>query len=233
MTEKNGQVHCLTYNNNLDNAFVATKLGVQDMLIVSLSINFDKYPPGSFLSGVYITLHSQERTAHLSSGLLASPGEIFLVRLKKSVNEYLNSTTSVESFDAKISTLGDQLFESKWGPKNDTIVLAFTYQDLDVMIVRELPPYNTLSFLSETGGVLGLLLGTSLVNLIIFLIQWCWGLGSNELNWASVQNKREVMTDQPNNDLFSNNIGKNKLTLDTHKPEEERLGHLKDNFCLV
>jgi hypothetical protein len=190
LNDKNSQVDCLTFNNNLENAFVATKLGLQDMLFISVSININKYSNSSFLSGVYINLHSQERFSSPGSGLLASPGEIFLIRLKKMVNEYLNNT-HVESFDAKVSTLIDHDFEMKWGPKNDTVVLAFMYQDLDVMIVKELPPYNILSFLSETGGVLGLLVGASIFNLVFFIVQWFWGLNLNEVNWASVQNKDE------------------------------------------
>jgi hypothetical protein len=225
--DRNKNSHCLTYNNNIDNAFVATKLGTQDMLIISLSINITSYPRGSFLSGVYISLHSQDKSAPTGhSALLASPGEIFLVRLKKSVNEFLNSTTSIESFDAKISTLGSYNFESSWGYKNDTVVLAFTYQDLNVMIVRELPPYNILTFLSETGGVLGLLLGTSIVNLIIFLIQWGWGLRLNEFKWFSVQNKHDsaynnnmtILTEPPNSKSI---------------PNEEKSKDLIENFCLV
>ena len=73
--------------------------------------------------------------------------------------------------------------------RNDTVVIAFTYQDLNVLVVKELPPYSLLTFLSETGGMLGLLLGTSIVNLIIFLLQWSWGLRFNEYNWINVQNK--------------------------------------------
>jgi hypothetical protein len=163
------------------------------MFIISLSLNIKDYPVTSLFSGVSILLHSQDKQPAMDGGLLASPGDIFLVRLKKNINEYLNSTTPIDSYDAKISTLGDQNFEKKWGPKNDTIVLAFTYQDLNVMIIRELPPYTIFTFLSETGGVLGLLLGTSLVNLIVLLFQWSWGLRLNEFNWASVQNKQELI----------------------------------------
>jgi hypothetical protein len=160
------------------------------MLIISVNINIDKYPVKSLSSGVHISLHSQGVRSDVLYGLMASPGEVYIIRLKKTVNEYLNST-SVESFDGKISTLGAYNYEKNWGEKNNTVVLAFTYQDLSVMIVRELPPYDVLTFLSETGGVLGLLLGTSIVNLIVFLLQWGWGLRINEYNWASVQNKQD------------------------------------------
>lgn len=160
------------------------------MLIISVKINIKDYPSNSFTSGVHISLHTQGSNIESGSGLIASSGQVTLIRLKKTINEYLNNTT-IESFDGKISTIGDYNFEENWGNKNDTVVLALTYQDLNVMIVKELPPYGILTFLSETGGVLGLLLGTSLVNLIVFLIQWAWGLKFNDYNWVNVQNKKE------------------------------------------
>jgi hypothetical protein len=160
------------------------------MLIISVKINIKDYPLNSFTSGVHISLHTQSSNIDSGSGLIASPGQVTLIRLKKTINEYLNNT-SIESFDGKISTIGDYNFEDNWGPKNETVVLAMTYQDLNVMIIKELPPYDIMTFLSETGGVLGLLLGTSIVNLIVFLIQWAWGLKFNEYNWVNVQNREE------------------------------------------
>jgi hypothetical protein len=191
----------LNYNYNLDDAFVATKLGTQDMLIISVKIGINQYPNNSLTSGVHISLVSQGSKSELDSGLMASPGELFLVRLKKTVNEYLNST-SLESFDGKISTLGDHNFKNNFGQKNDTVALAFTYEDLNVMIVRELPPYDILTFLSETGGMLGLLLGTSLVNLIVFLLQWGWGLRLNEYNWVDVKNKQTKFNENLNGSIY-------------------------------
>jgi len=85
---------------------------------------------------------------------------MFLIRLKKVVNEYLNNT-STESYDSKISTIGSLNFENSWGPKNDTVVMAFTFQDLHVMIIRELKPYTILQYLSETGGVFWFFVGKS------------------------------------------------------------------------
>merc|ERR1712032_490266 len=185
---------CMTYNNNIEDAFVTSKLGIQDMLIISVKINIKDYPSNSFTSGVHISLHTQASNMESGAGLIASPGQVTLIRLKKTINEYLNNT-SIESFDGKISTIGDYNFEDNWGSKNETVVLAMTYQDLNVMIIKELPPYDIMTFLSETGGVLGLLLGTSLVNLIIFLVQWAWGLKFNEYNWVNVQN-RETNNDK-------------------------------------
>jgi hypothetical protein len=208
---------CLTYNFNLDDAFVATKLGMQDMLIISMKIGINEYPKTSLTSGVHISLHSQNSKSEIDYGLMASPGELFLVRLKKTVNEYLNST-SIESFDGKISTMGDHNFEENFGLKNDTVALAFVYEDLNVMIVRELPPYDILTFLSETGGVLGLLLGTSLVNLVVFLLQWSWGLRLNEYNWMSVKNKPEIPLDKTKNHSKKNKSEKGKNFPDENDP---------------
>jgi hypothetical protein len=196
LKKKHITTSCLTYNNNIEDAFVTSKLGIQDMLIISVKINIKDYPLNSFTSGVHISLHTQTSNIDSGAGLIASPGQVTLIRLKKTINEYLNNT-SIESFDGKISTIGDYNFEDNWGPKNETVVLAISYQDLNVMIIKELPPYDIMTFLSETGGVLGLLLGTSLVNLIVFLIQWAWGLKFNEYNWVNVQNREE------NNDKFN------------------------------
>ncbi len=160
------------------------------MLIISVKINIKDYPSNSLTSGVHISFRTQGSNIDGGSGLIASSGQVTLIRLKKTINEYLNNTTT-ETFEGKISNIGDYNFVENWGNKNDTVVLALTYQDLSVMIVKELPPYDILTFLSETGGVLGLLLGTSIVNLIVFSIQWAWGLKFNEYNWVNVQNKKE------------------------------------------
>jgi hypothetical protein len=197
--------HCLIYNNNLEGVFVANKLGIEDMIIISVSINIHNYPANSFLSGVYVYLNEQEKINLHNFGLLASPGEIYLIRLKKSVKEYLNSTNNEENFDMKISTL----------TSNDTIVLAFLYQDLNVLFVKELPPYDIYSFLSETGGLIGLLVGASLVNLLIFILQWAWGLRSNELKWAEIKNKSE-------NDLSEDMVSGNR-----------KKDNILDNICLM
>jgi len=190
--------HCLIYNNNLEGVFVANKLGIEDMIILTLSINIYQYPKNYFLSGVYVYLTEQEKINLNNFGLVASPGEIYLIRLKKSVKEFINSTNNEENFDMKISTLTTNNFEGQWGHKNNTIVLAFLYQDLNVLYVKELPPYDIYSFLSETGGLIGLLVGASLVNLLIFLLQWAWGLRSNELKWADIKNKDEDNLDTEN-----------------------------------
>lgn len=182
---------CLTYNYNVDDAFVATKQGIQDMLIISVNIGIQDYPKSALTSGVHIAFHSQGSKTGVDYGLMAAPGQLFIVRLKKTVNEYLNST-SYETFDGKISPMGKHNFESTFGLRNDTVALAFLYEDLNVLIVRELPPYSFMTFLSETGGMLGLLLGTSLVNLVVFLLQWSWGLRVNEVDWLAVMNKKEI-----------------------------------------
>ena len=207
----NEENHCLIYNNNLEGVFVANKLGIEDMIIISVNINIAQYPESSFLSGVYVYLNEQEKINLNNFGLLASPGEVYLIRLKKSVKEFLNSTNNEENFEMKISTLTSNNFENLYGDKNDTIVLSFLYQDLNVLFVKELPPYDIYSFLSETGGLIGLLVGASLVNLLIFLLQWAWGLRANELNWADIKNKHEGESNEGTN---SENIKKENILED-------------------
>jgi len=207
------------------------------MLIISVKINIKDYPSNSFTSGVHISFHTQGSNNDSGSGLIASSGQVTLIRLKKTINEYLNNTT-IESFDGKISTIGDYNFEENWGNKNDTVVLAMTYQDLNVMIVKELPPYDILTFLSETGGVLGLLLGTSLVNLIVFLIQWAWGLKFNETNWVNVQNQKEEECDKEGKYgmigcvvgvLSGNNFG--NFSKEGYFGEDKNYEKYSDDYC--
>jgi hypothetical protein len=111
-------IYCLNYNYNIDNAFVSNKIAMQvkkinylkDMFIISVSINSGEYPDNTLLKGVSVSLHSQGKKPNTHfSGILANTGEMFLIRMKKIVNEYLNNT-SIESFDAKISTIGRYCF---------------------------------------------------------------------------------------------------------------------------
>lgn len=186
----NEKYHCLTYNDNIETAFVATKTGIQDMLTISIKINIDRYPKNSTTNGVMVSLHSQKMQIGNDFNIIAAPGEVFLVRLKKNVKEYLNSTI-IESFEGKLSSMGKYNFNANWGNQDDTVVLSFTYQDLSVMIVKELSPYTLFNFFSETGGVLSLLLGSSILNLIIILLQWSWGVRLNDTQWMSISNAKE------------------------------------------
>eukprot|EP00340_Litonotus_pictus_P003330 CAMPEP_0170527246 /NCGR_PEP_ID=MMETSP0209-20121228/12717_1 /TAXON_ID=665100 ORGANISM="Litonotus pictus, Strain P1" /NCGR_SAMPLE_ID=MMETSP0209 /ASSEMBLY_ACC=CAM_ASM_000301 /LENGTH=167 /DNA_ID=CAMNT_0010817647 /DNA_START=488 /DNA_END=988 /DNA_ORIENTATION=- len=120
--------------------------------------------------------------------MIASSGKIVMLRLKKVINEYLNMT-SVESFEAQTTDLNAKDFHKEWGNNNSTVVIAMSYQNLSVMIIRELPPYRILSFLSETGGIIGLLLGSSFINLAISVVQWLWGLRVNESRWFSIKSE--------------------------------------------
>ena len=162
----------------------------KDLLIISVKINIKDYPKNSFLSGITMTLHTQGTSVEKQESIAISPGEVFLVRISKVVYEKMSSN-NVDKYDTKVSTMGDLNFKENWGEKDNTVVVAFKFDDLNVMVVRELPPYNILTFLSETGGVLGLLIGTSLVNLIMFLFQWGWGLKANEQQWFAIQNVSE------------------------------------------
>jgi hypothetical protein len=61
------------------------------------------------------------------------------------------------------------------------------------MILSFVLESNAKKYTSKYGicGVLGLLLGIILINLIVLLLQWCWGLRFNQIKWASVKNKNE------------------------------------------
>ena len=74
------------------------------------------------------------------------------------------------------------------------------------MVIKELTPYGFFSFLSETGGMLGLLIGTSFVNMIILVLQWGWGLRINEINWANVMNKSENLKNYNENNINTSNL---------------------------
>ena len=182
--------NCLTYNSNIENAFVAKKKGLEDIFFISVGINQFNTTNDDLINGVIVALHSQNKkpNIHSESTIIASPGKIVMLRLKKITNEYLNMT-SVESFEAQTTDLKSVNFEENWGLKNNTVVIALSYQNLSVMVIRELPPYQILSFLSEMGGIIGLLLGTSLVNLLISIVQWTWGFRSNEMKFLGIKSK--------------------------------------------
>jgi len=221
--ESSKKRYCLTYNTKIDNAFVANKNALQDMFIISLSININDYPLTSFLSGVRISLHPQGKKHKVySSNIIVTPGKFSLIRLKKVTNEYLNGTI-FENYEPKMSSLGNQNFEKHWGYKNDTVVIAFQYQDMNVMVIKELTPYNLMSFLSETGGMLGLLIGTSLVNLITLVLQWGWGLRFNEINWANVMNKNELKKNSQGEIENGNNTSSSYEHFKNMKEEENYL----------
>lgn len=181
---KGKDFHCLTYNDDIENAFVASKTGIQAMLIISVKINTKDYQKDFIANGLMISLHAQNKFDS-NFDFTVSPGEIYLIKMKKKEKEFLNSTIK-EEFEGKINVLGSFNFEEKWGQRNDTVVVGFTYQDLNVDQIKEMAPYSILNFLSETGGVLSLLLGSSILNVIIILLQWGWGLRLNDLKWLCI-----------------------------------------------
>lgn len=198
--------YCLTYNSNIDSAFVSKKKGLEDILFISVNIkdqereisldsnsnaNYNGFSNSTnLLNGVVVSLHSQNKkpNIHSDTSIIASPGKIVMLRLKKVLNEYLNMT-SIESFEAQTTDIETNNFINTWGNKESTVVIALSYQNLSVMVVSELPPYKILSFLSETGGIIGLLLGSSCINLCISLVQWFWGVRMNEIKWFSIRNE--------------------------------------------
>eukprot|EP00753_Platysulcus_tardus_P003321 PLAT12388.1.p1 GENE.PLAT12388.1~~PLAT12388.1.p1 ORF type:complete len:309 (+),score=93.19 PLAT12388.1:20-946(+) len=171
--------HCLVYNNEHDGSpYSAAKTGLADTLMIVLRINVALYPPHSRFSGVHVNLHNQcvrnrgECPEELSSSLMAAPGTPRFYRMSRVVNEYLNGTKRVH-FDARDSDAGDFDFEEKFGWRNDTIVLGFHYSTMSEMVIREMPPYSWMSLGSEVGGVMGLLFGIGIVNVISLLLKSC------------------------------------------------------------
>lgn len=181
--------YCITYNYNPESAFSSNKKSLDDILFYSVSLESDPQYE-SIINGAIVSLHSQGSKANISNGIIITSGSMMMLRLKKVVHEFLNMT-SIEAFQAQTSDLTTINFETNWGPKNETLVVALSYEDLNVNIVRELPPFTFMSFLSETGGIIGLLLGSSLVNVLIGLIQWIWGIRKSELDFISIHKNNE------------------------------------------
>lgn len=182
--------YCITYNYNPESAFSSNKKSLDDILFYSITLESDQQFE-SIINGAIVSLHSQGSKANISNGIIISSGSMMMLRLKKVVHEFLNMT-SIETFQAQTSDLTTLNFESNWGMRNETLVVALSYEDLNVNIIRELPPFTFMSFLSETGGIIGLLLGSSLVNVLIGLIQWIWGIHKSELDFISIHKKNEA-----------------------------------------
>ena len=179
--------HCIAFNNKIGNSYTTQKRGLADALVVVLKINVDKYnKKNARFTGVHINLHPQcirangECPAELSSSLLAAPGIPRFYRMSKHVHEFLNGTIS-EYYDAKESSSGDNNFHESFGDRKDTVVLTFYYASMSMTVVKELPHYTWFSMFGEIGGIMGLLFGVGIINVLGGLLK-SFVLGKEYLN---------------------------------------------------
>ena len=145
------------------------------MLVLRLQI--DKYPKSARFSGVHVQLHPQCRHAvrhecpsQLTSSLLAAPGAARFYRISKVVHLHNNGSARVH-FEAKDSDAGDHNFETTFGPRTDTVVMVLYYSSLSQLQIRELPHYSALNLAAEMGGIMGLLFGVGIVNVITWMLK--------------------------------------------------------------
>ena len=54
---------------------------------------------------------------------------------------------------------------------NNTVVLTFLYADMSLMEAIEMPKYTWFSLMAEIGGLMGLLFGVGVINIITMLIK--------------------------------------------------------------
>eukprot|EP00499_Haloplacidia_sp_CaronLabIsolate_P001781 CAMPEP_0196783022 /NCGR_PEP_ID=MMETSP1104-20130614/12297_1 /TAXON_ID=33652 /ORGANISM="Cafeteria sp., Strain Caron Lab Isolate" /LENGTH=312 /DNA_ID=CAMNT_0042153271 /DNA_START=31 /DNA_END=966 /DNA_ORIENTATION=- len=168
--------NCLVYNNDKSSIYAAERTGLADTLMIAVGVNINRYPPREPFSGVHINLHEpcdrakDECPEELTSALMSAPGTPVFFRMTKVVNEYLNGTTHVH-FEARDSDVGDHNFETVFGKANDTVVLGFHYMSMSEMVIKELPRYTWLSLGAEVGGIVGLLYGIGIVNVISGIIK--------------------------------------------------------------
>ena len=179
--------HCIAFNNKIGNSYTTQKRGLADALVVVLKINVNKYDKkNARFTGVHINLHPQclrakgECPEELSSSLLAAPGVPRFYRMSKHIHKFLNGTIS-EYYDAKESSAGDNNFHESFGDRKDTVVLTFYYASMSMTVVKELPHYTFFSFFGEIGGIMGLLFGVGIINVIGGLLK-SFVLGTEYLN---------------------------------------------------
>jgi len=169
--------HCLVFNNDKLQQYSTRRKGLADALTVVLKINIDMYPKHAKYSGVHIDLHSQcdreigECPEELDSTLVAAPGSPHFYRMTKHHHHYLNGTI-IEYYEAKDSASGDYEFTKHFGAKNDTVVLTFLYADMSLMEALEMPKYTWFSLMAEIGGLMGLLFGVGIVNILSMVSIW-------------------------------------------------------------
>ena len=183
--------HCIAFNNKIGNSYTTQKRGLADALVVVLKINIDKYDKkNARFTGVHINLHPQcirskgQCPEELSSSLLAAPGIPRFYRMSKHVHEMLNGTVS-EYYDAKESSAGNNNFHESFGDRKDTVVLTFYYASMSMTVVKELPHFTWFSMFGEIGGIMGLLFGVGIINVLGGLLK-SFVLGKEYLNTCFV-----------------------------------------------
>ena len=182
--------HCLSFNNNKMQQYSTKRPGLTDALTVVLRVNIDQYPKHAKYSGVHIDLHAQcsrelgECPEELDSTLVAAPGSPRFFRMTKHHHRYLNGTMT-EYYEAKDSASGDYNFENHFGSVKDTVVVTFLYADMSLMEATEMPRYTWFSLLAEVGGLMGLLFGVGIINIITVVIK-ATILGKKYINSATM-----------------------------------------------
>ena len=168
--------HCLIFNNKPGDSYTTVKKGLADALVIVLKLNIAKYKEHAKFSGVHINLHPQcdrrkgECPDELSSSLLAAPGIPHFYRMSKHRHIHLNGTVQ-EYYDAKDSSSGDFKFEDSFGDRKDTVVMTFYYGSMSMTVVKELPRYTWFSMMGEVGGIMGLLFGVGIINVLGALLK--------------------------------------------------------------
>ena len=69
------------------------------------------------------------------------------------------------------SSSGDFKFANSFGDRKDTVVLTFFYSRLSLTVVKDLPRYTWFSMMGEVGGIMGLLFGVGIINVIASLLK--------------------------------------------------------------
>ena len=112
--------------------------------------------------------------------MVAAPGSPRFYRMTKHHHSFINGTEA-EYFTSVDSGSGDYNFRKHFGPVNDTVVLTFLYDDMSLMEIRDMPKFTWVSLLAEVGGIMGLLFGVGIINIVSALLKSLF-LGKSYLN---------------------------------------------------
>eukprot|EP00164_Ancoracysta_twista_P001628 GFYU01002137.1.p1 GENE.GFYU01002137.1~~GFYU01002137.1.p1 ORF type:complete len:308 (-),score=82.33 GFYU01002137.1:483-1358(-) len=142
------------------------------ILNIVFSIHSNRYPKDVDMSGVMVTLHdNEEKPALQAKGFFAPTGLSTLVRMRKVVEKPL-AGKEVKNYEGT-SSYAQQRNVQQYGKAEDIVTLSFTYRLLSIQVIAETPAYTWMTYMSEAGGLAGLLLGMGAYQVFEFFCECC------------------------------------------------------------
>ena len=132
----------------------------RSLIKLTVDIHKDQYPATAELRGSSVTLHENHMPPRLrTKGFYVPTGLASLVRIRKIIERALDLSEDI-SFEAISSYANLQPVAIPEDSDKDSLsLISIAYRVMAIRVVKETPSYDALSFLSEMGGIAGLLLG--------------------------------------------------------------------------